>query len=340
MRTQTKCLPSATDLIVGGSSWATRIRREIELVAQASMVLVTGPSGTGKELIARALHAAGDRSNQPFVPVDCAAASDTLFASQLFGHEKGAFTGATFQSLGAFRAAERGTIFLDEIGELDLQLQAKLLRTLQQRVVVPIGGLQEFPIDVRVVAATNRDLQQEVAGGRFREDLFYRLHVVSLETQSLCEHCEDIPLLVQSILARLEIQLGLGKKRLSDEALQVMCNFHWPGNVRQLGNVLERAALFSGTTIGVAHLPQELLALAVPNVPESTHNGDIGLPHACDQDACWPSMEDVERQHLVRTLQRTNFNQTAAANLLKLDRNAVRRMAQRLGVSISAPKPR
>lgn len=331
----------ATMLIVGKSPWASRIRQEIELVAHASTVLVTGPSGTGKELIARALHATGDRADQPFVPVDCAAASDTLFASQLFGHEKGAFTGATYQSLGAFRAADGGTIFLDEIGELDLQLQAKLLRTLQQRVVVAVGGLDQIPIDVRVVAATNRDLQDEVKAGRFREDLYFRLNVVSLETQALCEHREDIPLLIHAILARMEIQLGLGRKWLTPEALDVLSRFHWPGNVRQLGNVLERAALFSQSTIGVEHLPQELLRVARPAAtPSPDDHSAAAIGNAWIDENHWPSMEEVERRHLIRTLERTHFNQTAAARLLKLDRNAVRRLARRLGVTIPPSKPR
>ncbi len=327
-------VPSRPGSIVGVSPWAVRIRSEIEVVSRhLATVLITGPSGTGKELVARSLHASGCRSTQPFVPVDCAAASDALFASQLFGHEKGAFTGAHYPSLGAFRAADGGTIFLDEIGELDIQLQAKLLRTLQQRVVVPVGGLREYPLDVRVIAATNRDLRQEVAMGRFREDLYYRLHVVAIQTQGLAARREDVPPLVHSILARLEIQLGLERKQVSAAALEALVRFDWPGNVRQLSNVLERAALFSTSIIDIEHLPEEIAAIPlVPHaVPYSRENDAASLQH---EDAPWPTMEAVERMHLQRTLERTHFNQTAAARLLHLDRNAVRRMARRLGVAL------
>ena len=318
--------------IIGISPWATRICGDIQLIARhATTVLVTGPSGTGKELIARSIHTVSDRSHQPFVPVDCAAASDTLFASQLFGHVKGAFTGAHHPSLGAFRAADRGTIFLDEIGELDLQLQAKLLRTLQQRTVVPVGSLQETPIDVRVVAATNRNLRAEVAAGNFREDLFYRLDVVSLETQPLHARREDIPLLVDAILARLQVQHGMGTRTVTPATMDLLRQHDWPGNVRELGNVLERAMLFSHDVIDVHHLPDTIQAAVAhsANVPPG-ESADLAVVD--DDDDTWPTMDQVQRQHLERTLCRTNFNQSAAARLLKLDRNAVHRLAVRLGI--------
>ncbi len=334
---ETRWRPPDPDSIVGISSWSIRIRNEIQVVSRhAATVLVTGPSGTGKELVARWLHAASDRSEQPFVPVDCAVASDSLFASQLFGHEKGAFTGAHHPSLGAFRAADGGTIFLDEIGELDVQLQAKLLRTLQQRVVVPVGGLKEHPIDVRVVAATNRDLREEVAAKRFREDLYYRLNVVSLETQPLCQRREDIPQLINAILRRLEIRLGIERKQVTTAALDALCHFNWPGNVRQLGNVVERAALYSRDIIDLVHLPEEVGApSSSTKTPLDSVPTNLGSALPGSDHPGWPTMDDMMRIHLQRTLEHTNFNQTAAARMLSLDRNAVRRLAQRLGVAVS-----
>ena len=179
---------AATLEIVGVSAWAADIRKKVLAVAACpSNVLVTGPTGTGKEVIARAIHARGPRAQKPFIPVDCAAATGTLFASHIFGHLKGAFTGAGYAALGCFRAAHGGTIFLDEVGELESDMQTKLLRVLQQRRVIPVGGHEEVPVDVRVIAATNRDLRCEVAAKRFREDLYYRLHVVTLRTLPLRE---------------------------------------------------------------------------------------------------------------------------------------------------------
>jgi DNA-binding NtrC family response regulator len=232
--------------IAGVSPWADQVRKAIELVAaHQSSVLILGPSGTGKELVARAIHACSKRVAKPFIPVDCAVTTGTLFASHMFGHVKGSFTGATSSTLGCFRAADGGTIFLDEIGEMELELQAKLLRVLQQRTVVPVGSHEEIPVDVRVVAATNRDLGREVAEGRFREDLFYRLNVVTIRTLPLKERPEDIPVLAARYLAELAARHGLPLCALSPPAIDVLQGYAWPGNVRELENVLERAVMFS-----------------------------------------------------------------------------------------------
>jgi DNA-binding NtrC family response regulator len=231
---------------VGVSPWAEQVRRSIELVAvHQSSVLILGPSGTGKELIARAIHACSMRSKKAFIPVDCAVTTGTLFASHMFGHVKGSFTGATSSTLGCFRAADTGTIFLDEIGEMELELQAKLLRVLQQRVVVPVGAHQEIPVDVRVLAATNRDLSSEVQAGRFREDLFYRLNVVAIRTIPLRERIEDVPVLATKYLAELASRHGMPTGALSPESIEILQQYSWPGNVRELENVLERAVMFS-----------------------------------------------------------------------------------------------
>ena len=237
---------AALQRIGGVSAWAEQVRRSIELVAaHQSSVLIMGPSGTGKELIARAIHGCSARSAKPFIPVDCAVTTGTLFASHMFGHVKGSFTGATSATLGCFRAADSGTIFLDEIGEMELELQAKLLRVLQQRVVVPVGSHQEIPVDVRVLAATNRDLAREVDAGRFREDLFYRLNVVAIRTIGLRDRPEDVPALAERYLAELAARHGMPMCTLSPASIKVLQDYAWPGNVRELENVLERAVMFS-----------------------------------------------------------------------------------------------
>jgi len=365
----------AIERIIGVSPWAEQVRRSIELVAvHQSSVLILGPSGTGKELIARAIHACSTRSKKAFVPVDCAVTTGTLFASHMFGHVKGSFTGATSSTLGCFRAAEAGTIFLDEIGEMELELQAKLLRVLQQRVVVPVGSHQEIPVDVRVLAATNRDLAGEVNLGRFREDLFYRLNVVAIRTIPLRERIEDIPVLAGRYLAELAARHGMQMCTLSPAAIEVLQQYAWPGNVRELENVLERAVMFSsgdqidpdalsGLMVGGApgetqvdgSLAQMAMAATrgivsptpLPGVyrvepklkpdagdiaPLPQKTADSGGDAGADSEESWPTLADVERMHLERTLAATLQNKSLAAKLLGIDRSVLRRKLQRYGL--------
>ena len=388
------------DRIGGVSPWADQVRRSIELVAaHQSSVLILGPSGTGKELIARAIHATSKRAAKAFIPVDCAVTTGTLFASHMFGHVKGSFTGATSSTLGCFRAADGGTIFLDEIGEMELELQAKLLRVLQQRTVMPVGSHEEIPIDVRIVAATNRDLGREVSAGRFRDDLYYRLNVVTIRTLPLKERPEDVPVLAARYLAELAARHGMPMCTLSKPAIEVLQGYSWPGNVRELENVLERAVMFSsGDEIepealtglmptdapsgaaaaadsapvpGLSQLAQAaargiLSTTAVPGVfrvepavkPPTPGDaaaampatpvrdgGDATLARAGElpQDAAdqgpWPTLADVERLHLERTLAATMHNKSLAAKLLGIDRSVLRRKLQRYGMDPSASGP-
>jgi DNA-binding NtrC family response regulator len=324
---------SSTRAILGSSALTTKLRAEIARAAPFdSNVLVTGPSGSGKELVARSLHTQSARASGLFIPVDCASLLGELMASQLFGHVEGAFTGANYPALGCFRAADRGTIFLDEIGELELPLQARLLRTIQERVVTPVGSHQGIGIDVRIIAATNRDLQQEVAAGRFREDLFYRLNVVSIETLPLRLRRDDIPELAHSFLASLAEQ-GLPSCTLSPGAIEVLCDFDWPGNVRQLKNILEQAVITSDHALLNLSLLQQLLqhacCAAAPHAPVVP-----ALAPPTTAGPCWTTLAKLERDHLLTTLETTYYNQSAAARLLGISRQALGRLIKKLQIEI------
>ena len=329
---------AAKSALIGVSAWAKQVQTQIDVVAPyPSSVLVTGPSGTGKELIARSIHERSPRADGPFIAVNCAAVSGSLFESHMFGHLKGAFTGANYEALGCFRAASGGTLFLDELGELDPAMQAKLLRVLQEQTVVPVGSHEEQPIDVRVVAATNRNLLAEVAAGRFREDLYYRLAVVTLRTAPLRERPEDIELLADFTLSRLGVRHGLPYKPLAEPALDKLRRHAWPGNVRELQNVLERASMMAPGELIEAH---DVVFDTAPPEPapfseaEATPESEaLPLP-AFDEmpEVDWPTLDEVERRVIAATLERTGYNQTAAARLLNLDRSVLRRRIKKLGI--------
>ena len=349
--------------IVGVSPWTRQLQNEIQRVApHSSSVLITGPSGTGKELIARAIHAQSSRKDKPFVPVDCASLTGSLLASQLFGHRAGSFTGATYSSLGCFRSAEGGTIFLDEVGELELEFQSKLLRVLQERVVMPLGSHDSVPVDVRIVAATNRNLKREIVQGGFRQDLYFRLSVVDVETVPLCERIEDIPVLANHMLHELAENNGLPRRIISPEGIELLSVFRWPGNVRQLNNVLEQAVILSEDRVITLNLLQRILRRAtLPTVQTSCDVVDTNRTSGFESDnlnmancrttdykasfpedagSCqegldeehWMSLADLECNHIRVTLERTYHNQSAAARLLQISRQALIRKMKRYGI--------
>ena len=320
------------DAIVGKSDWAQQVRETVvDAAASAFAVMIVGDSGTGKESIARAIHAIGPRAEKRFVPVDCASITGSLFADQMFGHSQGAFTAASVASEGCFQAAEGGTIFLDEIGELDLDLQGELLRVLQKRTVVPVGSQDGIAVDVRVIAATSRNLRREVAAGRFREDLYRLLNEIEIHTLPLRERSEDIEVLSQRFLSQFAVNSAVPVKQLSAAALERMNAYGWPGNVDELENALERAFLF---TAGEAIGPE-----AFPTAPESelhqapvagqTSPATIRLSAESSQDDHWLTAAEVEREHIRRTLEHAGHDQNIAARLLDMDRHQLRqRMAQ------------
>jgi DNA-binding NtrC family response regulator len=314
------------DQLVGRSPAMRRVYEIVRQIADTTAtVLITGESGTGKELIARAIHRQGGRRDRPFVAVNCAALPAELLESELFGHERGAFTGAHARKLGKFEMAHTGTLLLDEVGSLRLDLQPKLLRVLQEREIERVGGSRAIGIDVRIIAATNADLRQAVAAGRFREDLFYRLHVVPIAVPPLRHRREDVAPLARHFMAKYARQFGKTVTDLSPGALGALERYHWPGNVRELENIVARSvALASEPTVQLDQIPLDV-ALAPA---EATAEDQLNLREA---------RHDVERLLILRALDRAGGNQTVAARLLGMHRNTLLVKLAQLG--LRAPEP-
>jgi len=304
--------------LLGRSPAMREVFRTIERLARTqATVLIRGESGTGKELAARAIHELGAHAQGPFVAINCAAIPDTLMESELFGHERGAFTDARERRVGRFEAAHGGTLFLDEIGELAAATQAKLLRALQERVIERVGGSQPIAVEARILAATNRNLEELVREGRFREDLYYRIHVVPLDLPPLRERREDIRLLAEHSLARLREQVGQGPARLSREAMASLERYAWPGNVRELENALERAVtLAEGEVLEVADLPEVISqASRTEALRDAVRGGQLGFDDA---------VAGFEQQLLREALDRNDWNQTRAAEQLRITRRSLK----------------
>jgi DNA-binding NtrC family response regulator len=304
-------------VLVGTSPAMLELYKQIAHVAPThATVHVTGESGSGKELIARTIHERSMRAAGPFVAVNCAALAEGLLESELFGHERGAFTGANATRAGLFEAAENGTIFLDEVGDVPAKMQAALLRVLQEGEVRRVGGATTVHVNVRVISATNRDLAADAKAGRMREDLFYRLSVVSLHVPPLRERGDDIVALTQHLIARHAALLGRPMPRLSDEAMLAIRSYRWPGNVRELENALARAVAMSERGVIVAgDLPSHGSDGAATNVPAL--------------EADWPTLDEVQRRYISRVLAHTGQNKTLAANILGIDRRTLQRLATR-----------
>ena len=307
-----------------GDSPAMRTLREmIARVARSQApVYISGESGTGKELVARLIHESGSRRDGPFVPVNCGAIPADLMESELFGHRKGSFTGATADKPGLVQAAEGGTLFLDEVADLPLPMQVKLLRLIQEKTVRPVGEQHEVAVDVRILSATHRDLDLLVAGGKFREDLYYRLNVIELPVPALRERLADVPALVDALLTRMVERAGLVQApAISAEALRKLGSYMFPGNVRELENILERAmTLCGGDAIG----PEHIQLRGSP----SAAGGVAQVPAAQLGD----KLEDVEREAIVKALEETRYNKTAAARLLGITFRALRYRIKKLGI--------
>ncbi len=309
----------------------SQLFKMVDRVAQSTAnVLVLGESGTGKELVAKAIHSGSGNGHKPFVPVNCGAIPENLIESELFGHKKGSFTGAESDHIGLFRQAEGGTIFLDEIGELPLQMQTKLLRALQEKRVRPVGSSTDVPINVRVVSATNRNLKDEVKEGRFREDLYYRLNVISITLPALRERKEDIPLLVHAILERL-VPDG-ARPILPPASVQALMNYSYPGNVRELENILERAVVLGGQVVLPEHLGEAGKASSNTIAPlrETQIIVDETIQFPVNLDDI---LSNVERKYLQLAMEKSSGSKKKAANLLGINFRSFRYRLQKFGIN-------
>jgi two-component system response regulator PilR (NtrC family) len=330
--------------IIGRSASMLDVFRLVETVCRTnSTILITGESGTGKELVAQAIHKQSLRRERPFVAVNCGAMPETLLESELFGHMRGAFTGADTTKKGLVETAEAGTVFLDEIGEMTPSMQVKFLRVLQERKFRRVGGTEEIAANIRVIAATNRDLPRSVAEGKFREDLFYRLNVIPIKLPALRDRAGDVPLIAEQFLTRLTREMGKSVDGFAPEAMAALEAYQWPGNVRELENVVERAvALEPGRHIELATLPDYIQA-GRPATPLSNGSrptasdslagtGAVVLDHGFNLEQ---HLQDVERQHLEKALRQAGGVQTHAADLLGLSFRQFRYLVKKYGLKTS-----
>lgn len=311
--------------MVGKSKKMLEIYNLIEKIAVTdSTVLISGESGTGKEIAARAIHFHSRRRERPFVSINCGALPENLLESELFGHVKGSFTGAIVNKKGMFETAEKGTLFLDEVGEMSPWTQVKLLRTLQDRKVRRVGGTEEFPIDVRIIGATNQDLKKRIEEGKFREDLFYRLNVISLELPPLRNRKEDIPLLVSHFLSKYCDKMGRDMKRMAPRVMKVFESYSWPGNVRELENAIERIiAIEERETITESSLPEELIS------PQREQDRSYEVKPGFDLNV---TLDDISRNFVQQALRRTNGNLKETATLLGINYRSLRYLIEKLGL--------
>jgi len=325
LRHQVGARRTGPEEILGESPAIREVRQLVEKLAPTrTTVLVTGESGTGKEVVARSIHAHSDRRDQPFVAINCGAIPEGLIESELFGHEKGSFTGAVDAKAGLFEVAGSGTLFLDEVGELPLHVQVKLLRALQEKRARRVGGNADIAFSARVIAATNRALEAEVKAGRFREDLFYRLNVIQLRMPPLRERRADIPAFLEFFLQRFTAELGRGEAAFSPEALELLFSWQWPGNIRELANVVERAATLSDASIiGPEALPPALRGTELRGAPAEIPTSGIDLQ---------AHLDSMERRALEQALERTGGNKTEAAKLLALTFRSLRYRLAKFGI--------
>jgi len=304
--------------IIGASESLQKVFRIVEKVSGTNAgILIEGESGTGKELIARAIHFNSQRTGNPFLAINCGALPESLLESELFGHTKGAFTGANAGKKGFFRSADGGTLLLDEIGEMPPPLQVKLLRALQEHEVVPVGSSAAIKFNVRIIAATNKNLETEVAENRFREDLFYRLNVIEIQLPPLRERREDIPLLAKYFISKIARRQNLMEKTISKEAMSALINYSWKGNVRELENALERAFILSDDEIKPENLPPKI------------SNNQENFFQTRDPEGFRPTLEEVERRYILEILKSANEDKTAAAEILGIDLSTLYRKLKR-----------
>ncbi len=324
--------------LLGDSAAMQETRNKIAKLARSQApVYISGESGVGKELVARLIHNKGPRMDKPFIPVNCGAIPNELMESEFFGHKKGSFTGAVNDKQGLFQAADSGTLFLDEVADLPLQMQVKLLRAIQEKAIRPIGGNDEIPINVRILSATHKDLANLVTANQFRQDLFYRINVIELKVPSLRERTEDVPVLVNHFLKLIATEWQVDIPTLNEQAMQLLMNYSFPGNVRELENILERAMTLcensdiSGEDLS---LPDDNVATELDEITEITRDINIDDPSLSVDESFSldPALDNTQREAITQALEKTRYNKTAAAKLLGITFRQLRYRIKKLGI--------